>query len=241
MSSHEILTAEAHRNLRVRIDRGVELGDGVMSSLVVPNEFRAVQDEYPILFRLSPERDSFQAFAIFGFETGENLFLDGDRWDASRRPLSMDIQPFLIGRDGGESGDEPAQVHVDMASPRLDRSGKGVALFDDLGRPTPFLDMVAEQLGALDAGYRETGAFFDALRRYDLLEPIVFDFTLADGASHRFVGFHAINEDRLHALSATALGDLHDNGHLMPIFMAVASVGRFQALIDRKNRRLAGA
>ena len=240
MSSHEILTAEAHRDLRVRTDRGVERGDGVMSSLVVPSEFRAVQDEYPILFRLSSERDDFQAFAIFGFETGENLFLDGDRWDAAHRPLAMEIQPFLIGRNAGESGDEPAQIHVDMASPRLDRSGGGSAIFDDFGRATPFLDTIAEQLGALDAGYREAAAFFDALRRYDLLEPIVFDFTLADGSSHRFVGFHAIDEDRLQALSATALGDLHEAGYLMPIFMALASVGRFQALIERKNRRLGG-
>jgi hypothetical protein len=238
MSSHEILTAEAHRGLRVRTDCGAALGDGVMTSVVVPTEFRAVQDEYPILFRLSPERDSYQAFAIFGFETGENLFLDGDRWDANHRPLAMTIQPFLIGRNAGETGDEPAQVHVDVASPRLDRTGQGTPLFDELDRPTPFLDTMAERLGALDAGYREVGPFFAALQRYDLLEPIVFEFALVDGSNKRFVGFHAVDEDRLRALSATALGDLHEHGHLMPAFMAMASLGRFQALIDRKNRRL---
>lgn len=210
-----------------------------MTCVVVPTEFRAVQDEYPILFRLSPERDSFQAFAIFGFETGENLFLDGARWDASHRPLAMTIQPFLIGRNAGETGDEPAQVHIDTASPRVDRTGQeGTPLFDEMGRATPFLDMIAEQLGALDAGYREVGPFFAALQRYDLLEPIVFEFELVDGSNKRFVGFHAVNEDRLRALSATALGDLHEHGHLMPSFMAMASLGRFQALIDRKNRRL---
>lgn len=210
-----------------------------MSCVVVPTEFRAVQDEYPILFRLSPERDSFQAFAIFGFETGENLFLDDTRWDASHRPLAMTIQPFLIGRNAGETGDEPAQVHIDTASPRVDRTGhEGTPLFDELGRATPFVDMIAERLGALDTGYREVGPFFAALQRYDLLEPIVFEFTLVDGSNKRFVGFHAIDEDRLRALSATALGDLHEQGHLMPAFMAIASLGRFQALIDRKNRRL---
>src|SRR4029079_5764513 len=97
MSSHEILTAEAHRDLRIRTDRGAELGDAVMSCVVVPNEFRRVQNEYPILFRLNPERDSFTALAIFGFEAGENLFLENGRWDARYRPLAMDIQPFLIG------------------------------------------------------------------------------------------------------------------------------------------------
>ena len=45
MSSHEILTAEAHRDLRIRTDRSAELGDGVMSCITFPNEFRRVQDE----------------------------------------------------------------------------------------------------------------------------------------------------------------------------------------------------
>ncbi|HEX7930117.1 MAG TPA: SapC family protein, partial [Sphingomicrobium sp.] len=50
MSGHEILTAEAHRDLRIRTERGAELGDAVMSCITVPNEFRRVQNEYPILF-----------------------------------------------------------------------------------------------------------------------------------------------------------------------------------------------
>ena len=54
---HSILTPEAHRDLRVRIDRDVALGDGVMTSVVMPAEFRDAQQHYPILFRLNAERD----------------------------------------------------------------------------------------------------------------------------------------------------------------------------------------
>lgn len=232
MSAHAILTAEAHRDLRVRPERGAALGDAVMSCLVVPDEFRRAQEEYPILFRLDAARDRFDAVALFGFEEGENLFLDGERWDARMRPLAMEIQPFLIGsaHDGATK-----QVHVDLASPRL---GDGVALFDENGQPTPYLERVADQLGELDVGYQGAQAFFAALRQQELLEPQMIDVTLQDGSSHRLVGFHAIDEERLAGLDAGALAALHAAGHLLPVYMAVASLGRIGALVERRNRRL---
>ncbi len=77
MANHVLLNSEDHRTLRITSAHGADLGDAVMSSLVVPSEFRRVQNDYPILFRLTPQRDRFQALAMFGFEPGENLFLDG--------------------------------------------------------------------------------------------------------------------------------------------------------------------
>ena len=232
MSAHAILTAEAHRELRVRPDRGEAFGDAVMCCITVPDEFRRVQEEYPILFRLNVERDSYSALAMFGFQDGENLFLESGRWDARVRPLAMDIQPFLIG--ASEDG-ATKQVHVDLASSRL---GDGVRVFDEDGLPTPYLERIAEQLGALDAGYQESHDFFAALRRHELLEPLMLDVTLDDGASNRLVGFHAIDEDKLAALDAGQLAELNAAGHLLPIYMAVASLGKIGALVERKNRRL---
>jgi SapC len=202
----------------------------------VPTEFRQVENDYPILFRRNPERDDFTAVALFGFEAGENLFLDDDRWDAHHRPLAIDIQPFLIGANAAGFGDK--QVHIDMASPRVGES-EGTRVFDADGRPTPYLETVAEQLGALDEGYQGAGVFFAALRRHDLLEPLTLEVTLDDGAINRLVGFHVIDEDRLRALEATALGELHHGDHLMPIFMALASLANLGKLIARKNRRAA--
>lgn len=233
MTDHAILTAEAHRDLRIRTDRGADLGDAVMATLATPDEFRQLQGEYPILFRLNPERDAFTALAMFGFENGENLYLDGDRWDARYIPLSIAIQPFLIGTP---DGDGERQVHVDMASARV-AAGEGVRVFDEDGRATPYLEMVAEQLGSLDGGYRGSADFFAALRRHDLIEPLTLEITLDDGSINSLVGFHAIDEDRLRTLDAGALGELHVAGHLMPIFMALASLSNLAALIARKNRR----
>jgi len=233
MSDHVILTADDHRDLRIRTERTPELGDAVMTCITVPSEFRRVQTHYPILFQLDQTRDSFTALAMFGFEPGENLFLTDAGWDARYRPLAIDSQPFLVGRGAGDV----RQVHLDMASPRIG-AREGTRVFDDTGRPTPYLERIADQLRALDTDYVASADFFATLRRYELLEPLTMDVTLDDGSKNRLVGYHVIDEDRLVALDDAAVADLHAAGYLMPIFMALASLGNIGDLIARKNRRM---
>lgn len=235
MPDHAILTLEAHRDLRIRAERTAALGDNLMMALAMPSEFRKLQRHYPLLFRLDLERERFSAVALFGFEAGENLFLDDGAWAANYRPLAVEVQPFLIG--GRPGGLEAKQVHIDMGSPRIDQTGEGVRLFDAEGAPSPYLDRVSDMLGELDAGHGELEGFFEALRRHELIEPMTLDVTLEDGSANRLVGFHGIDEARLRALDGEALGELHLGGYLMPIFMAVASLGNFADLIARKNRR----
>ena len=236
MPNHQILTTEAHGELRIRTERSAAFGDEIMSCLVVPAEFRQVQSEYPILFRRNVERDAFMALALFGFENGENLFLRDGQWDGGVLPLALEVQPFLIGSPDGAG---QKQVHIDMDSSRIGDT-EGVRLFDEHQRPSPFFEDIIDKLGALDAGFGESGAFFEAVERHGLLEPMSLEITLDDGSTNRLVGFHVIDEDRLQALDADVLGELHEAGQLMPIFMAVASLGNLSKLIARKNRKVQG-
>jgi hypothetical protein len=237
MTVHALLDSASHRDLRVLETASSALGDGVMTALAMPDEFRQVQAHYPIVFRRDLATGSFSALALFGFENGENLFLSGGRWDAPYRPLAHAVQPFLIGP--ATAAGEPPQVHIDMGHPRVAAAaGQGIRLFDDNGRPTPFLEDAAQRLGDLDAAYRSSGGFFAVLERHDLLEPFTLEVPLADGSKHSLVGFHVIDEDRLRALSAADIAALHADGHLMPIYMAVASISQFSALVARRNARL---
>jgi len=167
-------------------------------------------------------------------ESGENLFLQDGRWIADYKPLAMAIQPFLLGRSA--SGDGPSQVHIDLDHPRVSNNEDGVLLFDSSGRPTPFVEQIGEMLSELDAGYRASEGFFAALDRYDLLEPFALDVELEDGSKHRMVGYHLINEERLRTLEPDAIAELHSDGHLMPIFMALASLSNLPKLIALKSR-----
>lgn len=234
MSNHQILNTAEHADLRVHTGAGAQFGDDAMAALVVPEEFREVQAHYPIVFRRD-NQGGFTALALFGFENGENLFLDGEAWDARYRPLSIAIQPFLVGRAPDGAGE--AQVHIDMDHPRIATGGEGMRLFDEGGQATPFLDDIAGKLGALHAGYQASGSFFEALARYELLEPFTFEVPLSNGSKHSLVGFHMIDEDKLRGLDGDALGALHAEGHLLPIFMAVASLSNLTALVERKDAK----
>jgi hypothetical protein len=237
MSNHAIVTAEEHRELRVRTGHSAALGDAVMSCFTIPEEFRRLQNEYVILFQRDPQSRSFAALALLGFEAGENLYLDGCEWLASYKPLGLSIQPFLLGRPRDDAGD--AQVHIDLDHPRVSTDGEGVRAFDDAGQPSPYLEQIVGMLGALDQGYRSSADFFSALERHELLEPFALDVEPRNGARHRMVGYHLINEEKLASLEGGALAELNSAGHLLPIYMAVASLANLSRLIESKSRQLA--
>ena len=231
--SHQILNPADHQAVRVRTEASAELGDGVMACLTVPDEFRQVQGHFPILFRRDMESGTFSALALFGFSQGENLFLKDGKWDARYRPLALAIQPFLYGRSSEAGAD--GQVHIDMDHPRVSSGDEGVLLFDEAGRPTPYVEQVAEQLGALHGAFEASAGFFEALARLDLLEPFTLEVPLSDGSRHSLVGFHIIDENRLAALDGGTLAELNGAGHLEAIFMAIASLTRFDELVERKD------
>ena len=235
MSNHQILNATDHADLRIHVGPGAAFGDKLMACLAVPFEFRRLANDYPILFRYDPEQRCFSALALMGFEQGENLFLDGQGWNAAAKPMALAIQPFLVGRS--RDPDAPAQVHIDLDHPRIAHGGDGVRVFDDAGQPTPYLEQAIVMLGELDEGHRASAAFFAALDRYDLLEPFSLDVPGVDGGEHRLVGYHLIDEAKLQALEPAAMGELHAAGHLMPMFMALASLGNLAKLARRRTVR----
>ena len=229
MTRHVLLNNIEHKDLRIDTRRSAALGDAVMFAPTFAAEFRNVQAHYPIVFGKTPE-GGFQPLALFGLREASNLFLDGERWDAAYLPLAIERQPFLIGASG-----EELLIHVDLDHPRA-RAGTGEMLFREHGGTTGFLDHVKSVLLTLHDGLRTTPAFVDALLRHDLLESFVLDVQLEDGSQNRLAGFHTINEDRLAALEAGALEQLHRAGHLESIYMAIASLSHFRDLIERMKR-----
>ncbi|KOR42389.1 peptidase [Xanthomonas oryzae] len=205
----------------------------MVSAATFPQEFRQLQAQYPIVFHRSGER-SFQPLALLGLRLGENLFLDGARWDAPYIPLSIQRQPFLI----GEQPDGP-MVHIDLDSPRIS-SAEGELLFREHGGTTDFLDRISQVLRTLHDGLAASDAFVERVLRYDLLEPFVFEATLNNGLECRLAGLYVVHEERLRALDEAALLELHRHGDLEPLYMAVASIAQFRHLLERMNRRHAG-
>ena len=232
MSNHVLLNNVDHRDLRVQVGHSADFGDAVMFAPTFPQEFRNVQAHYPIVFQRNAA-GGFHPLALFGLQEGSNLFLQGERWDATYIPLSVQRQPFLIGASG-----EERLIHVDLDHPRLSRVD-GEALFRDYGGTTEFLEHMRSVLLALHDGIVATPTFIDALQRHELLESFVLDVRLDDGSENRLAGFHTVDEARLQALDGAALEHPARGGHLLPIYMVLASLSRFRDLIERMNQRRA--
>ena len=233
MPTTVLLNNVDHQSLRVLGDRGAAYGDDVMLAPTFPGEFRNLQAHYPIVFQRAPEGGSFQPVALLGFQEGQNLFLNEAGWDASVVPLALEREPFFIGVQG-----EELLVHVDLDSPRLSRT-EGEALFLPHGGSTEYLERMNSVLLALHEGLQSTPAFVAALLRHGLLESFVLDLERPDGSQSRLAGFHTIHEERLAELGGAALEQLHEAGYLQAVYMAVASLSNFRALIERLNRRAA--
>ncbi len=230
MSNHVLLNNIDHKDVRIITRRGAAYGDDVMLAITFPSEFRDLQAHYPVVFRKTPDGTSFEPVVLFGFQDRENLFLGPDGWDANYVPIAVERQPFLIGMTNGEP-----MVHIDIASPRVSKAD-GEAIFLTHGGNTEFLEQVNSTLLSIYQGLQATPPFVAALLEHALLESFVVDIELDDGSQNRLEGFYTINEDKLNALDGEAVGRLHKFGYLQAIYMVLASLSNFRALIDRKNR-----
>jgi hypothetical protein len=94
----------------------------------------------------------------------------------------------------------------------------------------------AAPLPTSQQGIEDVPDFVDALLEHDLLESFALDVELADGGQHRLSGFYTVHEERLSALQAEPLARLHHAGYLGPVYMAIASLSQFRALIERMQR-----
>lgn len=239
MSNYALLNNVDHQDVRVITARAAKYGDEVMFAITFPAEFRNVQAFYPILFHKNTAGEVWPV-ALFGFEEGENLFLDDSGWDAGYVPAMIRRAPFLIGYQKSKEASqaEPLRVlSLDMDHPRVSTS-EGQPLFQPLGGRTPYLEETAALLEDIYHGQEHGRKFVAALQEHGLLESVTMDIQLADGSRNQLFGFHTVDEEKLQKLPGLTLEDLNERGFLLPLFMAVASTVNLRRLIERKNQRI---
>lgn len=229
----------AHKDLRVINRYGAEFGDNVGTVLTVPTEYEEIQREYPIFFRKDPATGEYQSIVLLGFSKDENLFLDGDRWDASYVPGIIARGPFLIGfqrqESGGETRDAPV-IHVDLDHPRVSQTD-GLPIFKPQGGNSPYLDRVASILNGIREGLEISKAMFAAYAELDLIEPIKVEVKTNAEETYSLLGLHTLNHEKLAALDGASLEKLNKAGFLRGAYLVIASVGNVRRLMERKERR----
>jgi len=236
MSRIALLDNVEHHDLRLITQASAAAGDNVNLALVVPAEFAEVQREYPILFR-QDDRGGFQAFALLGLETDENLYLDDSGWNARYVPAIQARGPFSIGlRDTGDGQGEP-MIMIDTGHPRVSRT-EGDPLFLAHGGNAPALERAVNALRTLHTGTAANDAMFAAFQEAGLLAPVNIEIKLDDGATYALPEFFSISQEALARLDAATLENLNRSGFLALAFCVIHSTGNIRRLIDMKTRRL---
>ncbi|MCB5226544.1 SapC family protein [Alishewanella sp. 16-MA] len=233
MATIELLNNVDHLGVKILTERSLELGDNKMFCLSFPAEFRAAQAYYPVLFYKDGQSGQFMPVLLLGFQSGENLFLQQQGWQAGYVPLDILREPFTIGLQQGER-----VINIDTSHPRVN-SASGEPLFLEFGGQTSYLQQVAAQLETLHHGITDAKVFTQQLLALELIESFVLDVTLNNGQQHSLHGFYTINEPRLAQLSGEQLLQLQQAGYLEAIYMMLASQAQFARLIGFKNQLLA--
>jgi hypothetical protein len=234
-----MLNNVVHKDLRVITRYGAQFGDNVGSVLTFPTEYGDVQREYPIFFRKDPASGEFQSMALLGFEKNENLFLDGEHWNAAYVPGMIARGPFLIGFQqqevDGETRKEPV-IHIDMDSPRVSTT-EGEPVFLPHGGNTRYIERIAGVLKGLQDGLAVSQAMFAAFTAMDLIESVKVEVKFNAEEQYNLLGLYTISEEKLARLDGESLVQLNRAGFLQGAFLVIASLNNVKKLIDMKHRR----
>jgi hypothetical protein len=224
-----------HHDLRVITRHGPEFGEAVNQVLVFPTEFEAAQREYPIVFRRDSE-GALRPVALLGLTREENLFLDAEgEWQARYVPALFQRGPFSIAAPENAEG-EP-MIRVDLDHPRVSRS-EGSPVFLPQGGNSPYLEQVTGVLRAIYLGHHLLEPMMKAFEAAGLLVEVNLELRVGENAVHALTGVVTIDRERLAALTAGELAELHAGGFLQAAFFVAASLGNVQRLADLKGSRL---
>jgi hypothetical protein len=240
MPNHQLLDNVTHKDVHVITEHASEYGDNASYSPVFISEFQNVQAHYPIFFQKNANTGQFEAIALLGLASEENLFVNSDGWQANYIPMSIQRRPFLIGfqetDNNGVISQQPV-VHIDMDSPRVSYN-QGEAVFLPQGGQSPYLQNISSLLMAIHDGHEQTKKFINTMQEHNLLESVDIQVELKNSAKHKMDFLYTINEEKVAKLSDTAVTALHKLGYLKHIHMVLASLSNMTDLIELKNRQL---
>ncbi|WP_111642563.1 SapC family protein [Marinimicrobium alkaliphilum] len=237
MSEPVLLDSNTHKNTRVLGDARTVVGPVSRNCSVITQEFQRLASHFPVLLTKNEDTGQFACVALFGFDPGENLFVEKDRWQVGYVPLNIRRHPFMIGAQTTPAGEEEHVMLIDMQSERISEQD-GEALFNDRGFPTPFTENMTSVLKTLKDGFVETQDFIQALLEQEMIVPANFEIQFRNGERREINGLYTISQDALDALTPEQVVAMHRSGHLQAAYMMIASLGQMEQLIERKNQRL---
>jgi hypothetical protein len=219
-----------HGNWSVKTGNNYAFARKVNSVPLMAVEFAAAAAEYPIVF--GGTGDSVTPAVILGLRGEQNLFLNEQgEWQAKYIPAFVRRYPFVF-----SSSDEGKTfaLCIDESFPGFSQGdGDGDRLFDDEGKPSPYVDDVLKFVQQYQIEFSRTQAFCKKLKDLNLLEPMQAQLSLEGGERLALTGFSVVDRARLKTLSSDAVVDLLKSDELELLYLHLASMRNFAAMKDR--------
>ena len=229
-----------HRDRRVVPLSDYSIARDVHAVFITATEFPQASLEFPIVFVETGSKDSagrptMAPAALLGLSHGENLYVDGGRWDARYVPAYIRRYPFLTATLPGAAG---INVLVDDAWSGFGEQA-GEPLFEADDTPAPALQRAMEFLERYEHEAERTNSFCERLVRLGVLKEMKAEATLPNGETISVDGFHTVDEDKLRAFPDETVLELWRNGLLMLIQVHLLSIVNIRHLVNRKASRVA--
>jgi hypothetical protein len=236
------LDPAVHRARRISPLTDYSVASQLHAVFVTATEFAQAALEFPIVFietgaRDAAGRQTMSPVALLGLSHGENLHVDEGRWAARYIPAFIRRYPFLTAKVPGSTA-----THVlvdDTWSGFSDHAAE--PLFTDADAPAPALQRTMDFLERFEMETERTRVFCERVVSLGVLKEMKADATLPNGQQLSVDGFHAIDEDKLHALpDATALA-LWRGNMLMLMQAHLMSLANIRHLVGKKAARMQAA
>jgi hypothetical protein len=231
-----VLDFVKHRHLKLAPLSDHSMAASMHASFLAAAEFTAAARDFVIVFVNDAVEGRMQVepIVLLGVTAGENLYLDGTRWDARYVPAYIRRYPFWLTQ---APGIEDPVVMIDQGWPGFSE-GEGDPLYAGDNQPAPRLAAAMEFITQFEVEAARTLQFCQRLSALGLLRTMTANLTLPGGQSLALDGLMTVDDAKLQALPDAQVIELHRNGMLGLLHAHLLSLANLQALVERKARRL---
>jgi hypothetical protein len=235
--SHVVtINKDKHAKLRAKLNLDFAHAKELNLAAVMLTEISAVAANFPVIFIQHPDNKAIRPAALFGLRPGENYYYGQEGWDATYVPLLVQRHPFLIGADDAKPDSNNLTMCIDTTSPFL-TEGEGIALFDDNGNGTDFLNSRNQMLGEIFEGEKITNQFVAKIMQLDLMKPFELLVQGQDGMTRKVTGLLTLDEVKLRQMSNDVLQELHKLDFLAALYVIYGSLFQIHRMMQLRNRK----
>lgn len=231
-SAINTLSFESHNQIKIKDSNDYQHAKNQQVVPLIVHEFARASAEMPIVFVKNAETGAFQAVALLGLSSNENLFYSADKWLSPYLPALVTHHPFAL---MPTQNDENQLQMVLKEDSHLVSKTQGEALFDDNGNETEYLTKRKNALGRYFENSHITTAFTQQLNDKALLSQKNLSLDL-NGEKIAIDGVYLVDEKVLNSLSDADFLELRQKGFLAPIYSHLSSLHQLSRLAQLKTK-----